>query len=503
MVSAAVKTSITPLPVDFRDVQGLIRFGHGKLTRTCFYALRIRDAATARSWLREVPVTTAETLSPPPSSALQVALTAGGLKSLGVPESIVRSFSAEFLSGMADESNRSRRLGDVGINAPSNWRWGSGARVPDLLVMAFATESAWESAEAITRTAEWSAAFETIACLHGDLDGREPFGFADGLSQPELDWEQSRVVRSDEPAFTNLSALGEFVLGYRNEYGEFTERPLIDPMHGIALPPALDAPGKLDLGRHGTYLVLRELHQDVRGFWNYLSSFSKSPDDARTIAEAMVGRRIDGAPLVHTDEHSGHTKAEAKASLNQFDFSSDPDGLQCPRGAHIRRANPRTADFAGPTRGPLSRLLHRLGFGACGLRDDRVASTRFHRVLRRGRRFGPAVTPEAAISESAGGPERGLYFICLNTNISRQFEFIQNAWLMSASFDGLNSEPDPLLGRRDDDGRGGKSDTFTIPDANGAPRRLYGVPDFVTVRGGAYFFLPGVKALRYLATVGE
>ena len=85
-----------------------------------------------------------------------------------------------------------------------------------------------------------------------------------------MDWEQSRRIRKDETEYTNLSTLGEFVLGYQNEYGRFTERPLLDPVAGIDLPTALDAPQKLDLGRHGTYLVIRELRQDVRGFWQYM-----------------------------------------------------------------------------------------------------------------------------------------------------------------------------------------------------------------------------------------
>jgi hypothetical protein len=30
-------------------------------------------------------------------------------------------------------------------------------------------------------------------------------------------------------------------------------------------------------------------------------------------------------------------------------------------------------------------------------------------------------------------------------------------------------------------------------------RRVSNLPQFVTVRGGAYFFLPGLRALRYFA----
>jgi deferrochelatase/peroxidase EfeB len=507
MVPAVVTARAPESAVDYEDVQGILRFGHGKLTRACFYALRIRDAAAARAWLRQAPVTTAVTRKPLPVSALQVALTPHGMRALAVPEAIVASFSPEFLTGMAGDESRSRRLGDIGTSAPSQWRWGAGPRTPDLLVMLFATSDAWPAAEAATTGAEWQKAFEPIACLHAaDLDRNEPFGFADGLSQPEVDWEQARAIRKEETEYTNLSALGEFVLGYRNEYGYYTERPLLDRSRGVDLPLALDAPEKLDLGRHGTYFVIRELRQDVRRFWHYMRAQTGSDVEAHRLAEAMVGRTMNGEPLVQCGGRTiqGIARTPENDRLNHFVFADDPNGERCPLGAHIRRANPRNSDFGGRVGGPLSRLAHRLGFGAKGWRDDRVASTRFHRVLRRGRKFGPNLTPDEALQPApADDPERGLYFACVNANIARQFEFIQNAWLMNAGFEGLAGERDPLLGTRAADAHTPRCDTFTIPMADGASRRLYALPEFVTVRGGAYLFLPGIRALRYLATVGE
>jgi len=492
--------------VDYGDLQGIIRFGHGQMIRACFYALQIHEAPAAREWLRQAPVTTAVTQKPLPVSALQVALTARGMKALGVPDGIVASFSPEFVVGMAADASRRRRLGDVGNSAPSQWRWGAGDRTPDLLVMLFATPDAWPAAEAALMRPKWHKAFTTIASLRAaDLDRNEPFGFADGISQPQLDWEQARIVRKDEGDYTNLSALGEFVLGYQNEYSRFTERPLLDAASGIDLPPALDATGKLDLGRHGTYLVVRDLRQDVRGFWQYMRAQTGSTVEASRLAEAIVGRTMNGEPLVQCGGRTipGIARTPENDRLNHFVFADDPNGERCPLGAHIRRANPRNSDFGGPVGGPLSRLVHALGFGAKGWRDDRVASTRFHRILRRGRKFGPQLSLEEALQAApVDDPERGLYFACLNANIGRQFEFIQNAWIMSAGFEGLRGERDPLLGTRGADAHNALSDTFTIPVAGGASRRLYDLPEFVTVRGGAYFFLPGIRALRYLATVG-
>src|SRR5207344_3001590 len=106
------------------------------------------------------------------------------------------------------------------------------------------------------------------------LDNPEPFGFADGISQPLLDWHRNlEVNRKEQLEFSNLLALGEVVLGYPNEYGLCTGRPLLNPAadaRATILLPAEDVPGRRDLGRNGTYLVLRELQQDVRGFWQYI-----------------------------------------------------------------------------------------------------------------------------------------------------------------------------------------------------------------------------------------
>ena len=179
---------------------------------------------------------------------------------------------------------------------------------------------------------------------------------------------------------------------------------------------------------------------------------------------------------------------------NQFTFHNDVDGTACPYGAHIRRANPRNADLPEGTRGLLARLIRILGYGRQHPHDDLIASTRFHRILRRGREY-------ALETADDGGDrvvQRGLRFICLNANISRQFEFIQAAWLANPKFEGLD-EGDPLVGNRVPLATGRPSDTFTRPQPSGLCRRSAALPQFVHVRGGAYFFMPGISALRYLA----
>ncbi|HZW76552.1 MAG TPA: hypothetical protein VFF43_23570, partial [Caldimonas sp.] len=133
------------------------------------------------------------------------------------------------------------------------------------------------------------------------------------------------------------------------------------------------------------------------------------------------------------------------------------------------------------------------------LAQDLVASTRFHRLLRRGREYGPGVPIEQALAGTSNGNDPGLHFICLGANIARQFEFVQNAWAMGVHFDGVANESDPLLGIRAPGVDGAPTDGFSLPRADGPDERIAALPQFVTVVGGAYFFLPGVRALRWLA----
>src|SRR4029077_4768027 len=124
--------------------------------------------------------------------------------------------------------------------------------------------------------------------------------FADGISQPQIDWEQQLERPHTQLEYTNIAALGEFLLGYRNEYGKFTDRPLLDPdAANVKLLPAVDAPAKKDLGRTGTYLVMRQLEQDVREFWKSLyEKAGGNLAEASQLGAKMVGRTRAGDPLV-------------------------------------------------------------------------------------------------------------------------------------------------------------------------------------------------------------
>ncbi len=499
--------------VDFGDIQGLVRFGYPRMTEACYLLGKAKNASAVRAWLTNAPITSAVKLQQPPKTALQIAFTREGLEALGVPKNVIAGFSAEFISGGAADENRCRRLGDTGANSPSNWQWGAAGRVPHAVVMLFAEPGLLNAWKQSIKGEFWNAAFEEIACLPtSDMDGREPFGFIDGISQPEIDWEQNRKVfiNGNEREYSNTVCLGEFLLGYRNEYGRYTDRPLLDPQEraGSELPFAEDQPGKKDLGRNGTYVVMRQLAQDVRGFWQFLDKATNSnPEELRKLGGYMVGRTLtDGSPLVPLSHEAipGIGKERDGITQNLFTYDSDVEGTRCPYGAHIRRANPRNADIPGAPKGLISTLIRTLGFGNKNIRDDLIASVRFHRILRRGREYGPKLTPEEALQPAPpNDAERGLDFFAINSNIQRQFEFVQNAWLMRTKFDGLTEESDPLLGNRAPINGCSSTNTFSIPQSGGVRRRIMDVPQFITVRGGAYFFLPGMSALRYLSRLGH
>jgi len=493
-----------PTAVELDDIQGLVRFAYKHHTEAIFLLLRIKDPAAARQWIAAAPVASAVTQEPLPPTVLQLAFTYAGLRALELPDDIAAAFSMEFVDGMAGNPNRSQRLGDVGPNDAKQWEWGAGNRIPHVGVFLYALPGRLEAWQNAIET-QIEPGFELMGRLAtSDMGGLEPFGFIDGISQPQLDWDRERAVLDEKQLiYTNLSCLGEYLLGYPNEYALYTPRPLVELERDTRnlLPTAEDAPNKKDFGRNGSYVVLRQLRQDVSGFWQTLDRYAGGRADLRArLGESLVGRTLQGEPLVGLlQEKIAGNVSKSDPDLNAFTYQSDSQGQRCPLGAHIRRTNPRNADLPPGGSGWLRQLIRTLGFDAKARALDLVASTRFHRLLRRGREYGVAVSLERALSGPPNQSETGLQFMCLGANIERQFEFVQSAWVTSAKFDALSDQADPLLGNRLSGLGSSRSDAFSIPQSDAPDQRLDGLPPFITVLGGAYFFLPGIRALRYLS----
>jgi Dyp-type peroxidase family len=465
---------VTPAErLDLDDIQGLVVRGYRRLPHAAYLLLHVDDPAAARDMVNrwaDAHVTPASVS--PTERAVQVALTATGVASLTGRSASEQGFAEPFATGMVTPY-RSRLLGDLGPNDPTGWAWGGpGTDVVDAALLLYADTAARlaELQQAMTMAAT-DGGFDVVATLAtAELSDREHFGFHDGISQPRM-----AGVRDDTDAGSGADdgiRAGEFVLGYVNEYDERTERPLLpsslDP--GGLLPRDPDGSGAADLGRNGSYLVFRQLSQDVAAFDDFLDQHAQvggTVDGERRerLAAKLVGRwRGSGAPLALAPQSDDPTLEKA----NDFGYhGTDPDGLGCPIGAHIRRANPRDA------------LPPRPGTAA-----SRAVNVR-HRLLRRGRGYGPSTT---------GDEERGLHFLCLGTNLARQYEFVQHSWVNDPSFNGLVGTEDPLVGPRS------SGPAAFTEQARPLRHRTTGLPQFVQTRGGAYFFLPGLKALRYLAS---
>jgi Dyp-type peroxidase family len=449
--------------LDLDDIQGLLARGYGGLRFATFLLLAFEDPAAAGGTLAAWATQLTTAGQRPDHVALNVALTAAGIGAIAPDVAGSAGFSEQFTSGMTTDY-RSRLLGDTEDDDPRGWDWGApGSDAVHVLLLVYADSAGRLAARCAELTAEADAG--GLRLLHqlatNELKAQENFGFHDGISQPQIEG------LGPQPAAGEVKA-GEFVLGYPNEYGLLTDRPL--------LPAGADPGGLLtrdtqtggpDLGRNGSYLVLRTLRQDVSGFHAFTEAATRDaagrpdPDRQALLGAKMVGRWPSGAPLSLAPAQDDASLADS----NDFGYcANDPRGMACPLGSHVRRTNPR--DSLEPQPGS----------------DASMAINRRHRLLRRGRSYGSPVEGDC-----------GVHFICLNANLARQYEFVQHTWVNNPVFNELENETDPLVGTRR-----AKRSYFTTP-GRPARRRYAELPQFVHVRGGAYFFLPGITALRFLA----
>ncbi len=494
--------------MDLSDIQGLVFHAYRRLPFAAYVMLRFeRNEGAVQLWLAElvgngnIDSATPKEAGPHdrPGVRINVAFTHTGLIALGLDADDSETFPLAFKEGLGkkwDDINqpkhRSRALGDVGASAPYNWVWGYNGngnidghgqehrdtRI-DAMLLVFATEET-DLKDEITRWTDkaiargairkdgWGVLFGVLPIENDPV--KEPFGFVDGISQPVLRGARGLFGENDKPTQPAIHTLadGEILLGHIDGARQCAASPTVAARdRSASLPLARDDPEeRRDLGYNGTYLVFRQLSQDVDGFNKACAAAANDTGIPRDRLGAMlVGRWQDGSPLIKCPIAPDADHARAPSG-NDFEYRDDPYGERCPIGSHIRRANPR--DSLGTDPDGSWRLSNR------------------HRILRRGRPYND-------------GTSQGLHFICLNASIERQFEFVQQNWTNDGTFGGLDGEDDPLVGARD----AGAAWTVTLPPpAETRFRRrvaLPGLARFVTVRGGAYFFLPSLTALRYLA----
>jgi deferrochelatase/peroxidase EfeB len=463
--------------IEVDEIQGLTLCNYRNLVEGALLAVTFpTNPVICRSWLSNVTSRIHFSDMEQPESAMAVALSARGLERLRLDGSdpLAAQFSPAFRLGMANES-KARVLGDIGKNAPDHWAWGGPHDPVDAVLLIYAADRHTLRSKLAREEADCKAAglkSERKINFHrrpktGPI--KEAFAFVDGISQPLI-----RGLKSSfgAPARDQLEP-GEFILGYLDGRKQFPPTPQVfayddpakllpDMPSGFPLQP--NGWSVRDLGRNGSYLVIRQLDQDVVKYQNYVNAAAAklgvSPD---RVGAKMVGRWPNGAPIV-LFPHSQPRKYDPLSKDEEFLFGrDDPQGLACPFGAHIRRANPR--DQFDP--------------------DDRqqMSISNRHRIIRRGRSY--------VGSDNSRAYPQGLVFMCLNADIERQFEFLQQTWVGSSSFGPLRDELDPLTAMNRTNGN------YTIPASEG-PMQLTGMPSFVSMIGGGYFFLPSRQALAYL-----
>ena len=277
-----------------------------------------------------------------------------------------------------------------------------------------------------------------------DLEATPPFdyahdhfGYRDRLSQPAIEGS------GDEPTPGSGAPLkpGEFILGYPDEDG--------------AVPPtcrsqrcsrATAASWPIG-GCRSTWL----------GFAISSANMARRRRSRSSIAAKLMGRWRSGAPLVLAPDKDDPELGADPQRNNDFNYKQmDPLGYAVPLGSHMRRMNPR----------------------------DTAANMNRRRMIRRGATYGPHL-PEGAPDD---GVERGIAAFVICASLIRQFEFAQNVWANDRNFHELGNERDPIIGNQDG------TLEFKIPKRP-IRKTIKGLPAFTTVRGGAYFFLPGLKAL--------
>jgi Dyp-type peroxidase family len=411
-----------------------------------YVLLRIDDRTAGRELLRRasaVVASAANPTSPAGDAWVSVALTFQGLKALGVPQDSLVSFAWEFQQGMAARARAGRHrreqprtLGKAARDAGRPRRaHRASPDAPRLEAVLERARKAYQELPGIT--AIWR---QDCYALPTET---EAFGFRDGISHPAI---EGSGMPGTNPGEQPLKA-GEFVLGYRDELGGF---------------PPLPRPEVL--GRNGTYVVFRKLHQRVAEFRRYLKAYSKGLEDEELMAAKMMGRWRSGAPLALCPLRDDPALGADPRRNNNFLYAADDAlGYKTPVGSHIRRTNPRDAAVPGVVR--------------------------LHRMIRRGTAYGPPL-PEGVLEDD--GADRGLMFAFVGAHLGRQFEFVQSEWVNSGTFIGAGDVKDPIVGSNDG------ASSFTIP-RRPVRRRLQGLPRFVVTRGGEYGFMPGLRALRWLA----
>ncbi len=451
------------------DIQGFVLRGYN-LPFARYLFLHIQDGGRGREVIEKLIdyVTTGERWEDgeKPDCTANIAFTYRALVQLQLPAATLQSFPVEFIQGM---KARAQILCDTGRNSEEHWdeiwrrqdvhAWlGVNAKSADALNTCCGRLQ--ESIDATGGVKVLGTQDAGALRIDGKWTSTEHFGFRDGFGNPDF----LGVERDTQPGQGKLMpngtwaplATGELLLGYADEAGELPVAPV----------PHL-------LASNGTFMVYRKLHQNVETFRRYLDEKGNLYAGGKEkLAAKFIGRWRDGTPVELSPEKPDQAIVGDKQRNVNFTFAGDKDGARCPMGAHVRRSNPRdTFGFTG-------RLVNR------------------RRIARRGMPYGPYTPEDQPVRDQ---DEHGIIFIALNASLFRQFEFIQQQWIEYGNDAQQGNDKDVLMGNHD--GR----DKYIVQgteDPNNPPFVCGELPNFVELRGGDYFFVPSMTALRLIAAGG-
>jgi deferrochelatase/peroxidase EfeB len=470
---------------DLADVQGNILRGYTLKPHVRYLILEVADRIAARRWLaasisgrdHDVPqITTGNWGAARPDTCFNIGLTYEGLRALGTPRSSLEMFPNEFIEGM---TARALKLGDVGSSAPETWP--SPFDEPGRIHL-IATIYAGDVRQ--LDQVQQHALDRNALTLLGTREGYNfpgdfvHFGYRDNITQPRFEEVPDSQRHPDRQP---KAPLGTVLLGHRTNLEGLTWR----------------VPQPAELGHNGTFNAFRVLKQNVAGFEKYLDQaafylfthpqggellqhgdeekIGKGPSRHAALREIVAanlcGRWRDGTPLALSAE-----APDPKADLTDFDYVGDGDA-RCPHGAHIRRCNPRGGQIV-----------------------QRIANNS-RRLVRRGVPYGPPYDPanpyDPAKPYDGDEPERGLLGNFIGASLGAQFEAMSCDWLNLGLQDPrITGSNDPISGTNDPN-----TSWFDLPLKSGGKIRLPGFPEFVSTRGGAYTFLPSLKAIRFLGSL--
>jgi deferrochelatase/peroxidase EfeB len=493
--------------LDLLDIQGNVVRAYGRfnfpMARYVFLHIKEFEGDKARAFVSAVTkrVTTSvnwgEGPDPveKPAAAVNIAFTYTGLKRLELPRASLIGFPMEFVMGM---KQRKDILGDDGPSDPEHWDpvWRNDKDVHIFVSLNGQTQADLEncyqwlldtirdSDSAVVQlkghrgdNGADDLPFQDVHVVYenGRPTAKEHFGYTDGIGDPVfegLPGEPERALgrgKQTDQGWVPL-ATGEFLLGHPDEAREYPR-----------------APAPLLLSRNGTYMVYRKLHENVGAFNAFLDKESQTfPGGKELLAAKFVGRwRDNGAPLVHA--HDAESKkcwdarfakagpAEQDKMLSDWTYNEDLSGAKCPFSSHMRRINPRA-----------SLQLTKDAFDTPGALANR------RRVIRRGLPYGDVKDP------TRDDGNHGIIIMMLNADISRQFEFVQQQWINYGNDFRAANDKEIILGNHCSE-QPSKAVIQADPNGDQPPYFVRNIPRLVETRGGDYFFVPSMTALRMIA----